>query len=159
MDRFLQAFCVPFLDAGAGLYQAPQQEVERKVAEFVRLLEEGLGQKETNAPRGVEQKQRTGTGDLMLDSKWYENLGLGDVFEKVEAGVRLDIEDGVRLFDCPDVVAVGALAHRVRTRRHGNNAYYVMNQHINYSNICVNGCRLLRLRKGEGRSPSLPVDP
>ena len=23
MDRFLQAYCVPFLDAGAGIYQAP----------------------------------------------------------------------------------------------------------------------------------------
>lgn len=45
MDRFLQAFCVPFLDAGAGIYQAPQEEIERKIAEFVRLLEEGLGRK------------------------------------------------------------------------------------------------------------------
>lgn len=45
MDRFLQASCVPFLDAGAGIYQAPREEIERKIAEFVRLLEEGLGRK------------------------------------------------------------------------------------------------------------------
>lgn len=48
MDRFLQAFCVPFLDAGAGLYQAPLPEIERKVAEFIRLLEEGLGCKQSS---------------------------------------------------------------------------------------------------------------
>lgn len=46
MDRFLQAYCVPFLDAGAGLYHAPGHEIERKIAEFIRLLEEGLGKKQ-----------------------------------------------------------------------------------------------------------------
>jgi len=86
----------------------------------------------------------------MLDSKWYENLGLGDVFEKVLNGRRLDIEDGERLFACPDVVSVGALAHRVRTQRHGKSAFYVMNQHINYSNICVNGCRFCAFGKEKG---------
>jgi aminodeoxyfutalosine synthase len=77
----------------------------------------------------------------MLDIKWYEKLGLRSVCEKVLAQERLDLEDGERLFACPDIVAVGALAHHVRTRLHGNKTYYVMNQHINYSNICVNGCR------------------
>ena len=77
----------------------------------------------------------------MLDSSGYEKLGLGDVYEKVRAGARLDQEDGQRLFSCPNASAVGALAHLVRTRLHGDKAYYVMNQHINYSNICVNGCR------------------
>jgi aminodeoxyfutalosine synthase len=76
----------------------------------------------------------------MLDFAWYDRLGLGDTFEKVHAQKRLDLEDGERLFACPDVVAVGALAHFARTRLNGRFAYYVMNQHINYSNICVNGC-------------------
>lgn len=43
MDRFLQAYCVSFLDAGAGLYKASEEEIERKVAEFIRLLKAGLG--------------------------------------------------------------------------------------------------------------------
>lgn len=86
----------------------------------------------------------------MLDSNWYGNLGLGNVFEKVMDGGRLDIEDGVRLFACPDVVAVGALAHRVRTRLHGKSAFYVVNQHINYSNICVNGCRFCAFGREKG---------
>ncbi len=30
MDRFLQAYCVSFLDAGSGLYQAPQSRMEQK---------------------------------------------------------------------------------------------------------------------------------
>jgi aminodeoxyfutalosine synthase len=79
--------------------------------------------------------------NVRLDSEWYGNLGLGSIYEKVQDGRRLDLEDGERLFSCPDAVAVGALAHHARARLHGNAAYYVVNQHINYSNICVNGCR------------------
>lgn len=43
MDRFLQAHCVSFLDAGAGIYQAPLEELESKVEEFIRLLRQGMG--------------------------------------------------------------------------------------------------------------------
>ncbi len=43
MDRFLQAYCISFLDAGSGLYQAPQEEMERRVADFVELIRKGMG--------------------------------------------------------------------------------------------------------------------
>ncbi len=86
----------------------------------------------------------------MLDDRFYQDLDLGDIYRKVQAGRRLNLEDGVRLFSCRDIVAIGALAHRVRTRLHGNVAYYVMNQHINYSNICVNGCRFCAFGKQQG---------
>ena len=43
MDRFLQAYCVPFLDAGASIYQASGEDLERKVDEFIKLLRIGMG--------------------------------------------------------------------------------------------------------------------
>jgi TetR/AcrR family transcriptional regulator len=43
MDRFLQAYCVPFLDAGAHIYRAADSDLERKVDEFVNLLHLGMG--------------------------------------------------------------------------------------------------------------------
>ena len=43
MDRFLQAYCISFLDAGSGIYQAPREEMERRVAEFVELIRKGMG--------------------------------------------------------------------------------------------------------------------
>lgn len=86
----------------------------------------------------------------MLDDRYYRQIGLGDIHDKVLAGSRLDMEDGLRLFGCSDVVAVGALAHRVRTRLHGDAVYYVLNQHINYSNICVNGCRFCAFQRRSG---------
>ena len=43
MDRFLQAYCVSFLDAGSGLYQASKSAVEQKVEEFIKFLQKGIG--------------------------------------------------------------------------------------------------------------------
>jgi len=51
MDRFLQAYCVSFLDAGAGLYQAPPDQLDKKVKEFIRLLREGIGRPPHGEPR------------------------------------------------------------------------------------------------------------
>lgn len=87
----------------------------------------------------------------MLDSHWYEDLGLASVLDKVQNGERLSVEDGEVLFACPDLNAIGALAHEVRRRLHGNRTTYVMNQHINYSNICVNGCRFCAFRRRQGQ--------
>jgi hypothetical protein len=54
MDRFLQAYCVSFLDAGSGLYQAPQDKVRQQVDEFIWLLRSGMG-----APPSPEAKQES----------------------------------------------------------------------------------------------------
>jgi aminodeoxyfutalosine synthase len=42
------------------------------------------------------------------------------------------------------------LANLVRERLHGQQTYWVYNQHINYSNICVNGCRFCAFSRGLG---------
>ena len=44
---------------------------------------------------------------------------LADIAEKRLAGKRLSLDDGVRLFEYPDLHAVGALANREREKRHG----------------------------------------
>ena len=76
-----------------------------------------------------------------------KKAGLGDILEKVQDGERLSIEDGLRLFQCPDLLSVGYLANIVRERKNGNNAYFIYNQHINYSNICTNLCKFCAFGK------------
>ena len=64
--------------------------------------------------------------------------GLRDTADKLEAGVRLQLEDGVRLFECPDLIAVGCLANREREQRHGQQAFFNHNIEFNhqfYSNL------------------------
>jgi aminodeoxyfutalosine synthase len=69
-----------------------------------------------------------------------ERAGLRDVYEKVQAGERLSYADGRRLYQTPDLNAVGYLANRVRERKHGNVTYFVRNQHLNYTNVCNKLC-------------------
>ena len=86
----------------------------------------------------------------MLESRYLEKLGLEEIGRKVAQGERLTISEGEKLFACPDMNALGSLAHQVRTRLHGNAAYYVVNRHINYSNVCVNGCRFCAFSRKKG---------
>jgi aminodeoxyfutalosine synthase len=68
------------------------------------------------------------------------SAGLSDIDEKLAAGVRLDLEDGIRLFDTPDLLAVGWLANRERETRHGDRTYYNYNIRLEATNVCVASC-------------------
>ncbi len=63
--------------------------------------------------------------------------GLDDLAQKVDAGDRLTLRDGVRLFECPDLLAVGALANRVRERLHGARTFFNYNIRLEATNVCV----------------------
>jgi aminodeoxyfutalosine synthase len=76
-----------------------------------------------------------------------KNAGLGDVHEKIQDGERLNTADGIRLFESPDLLAIGYLANMVRALKNGNHAYFIYNQHINYSNICTNLCKFCAFGK------------
>ena len=67
--------------------------------------------------------------------------GLGDILNKVNNNERLSLEDGKKLYECDDILALGYLANIVRNRKNGDNTYFIYNQHINYSNICTNLCK------------------
>ena len=85
-----------------------------------------------------------------LARRLIERAELADLFDKVEAGERLSFDDGMRLYDSPHLAAVGWLAHRVRTRRHGRKAYFNNNLHINYTNVCQYSCKFCAFAAKEG---------
>jgi len=88
---------------------------------------------------------------MLFDRGHISGLGLLPVLEKVLAGERLDLDDGERLFACPDIHVLGGLARFVRTRMHGQKTYYVINRHVNYTNVCVNGCRFCAFSRKAGQ--------
>ncbi len=66
---------------------------------------------------------------------------LEPIIDKVHQGVRLSIEDGLLLYETPDIWTVCSLADYVRRRLHGDIAYYNVNRHLNYSNVCALSCK------------------
>jgi aminodeoxyfutalosine synthase len=77
---------------------------------------------------------------------------LKPIADKVLAGERLSMDDGIALYRSPDLLAVGWLANHVREKRHGNITYYNVNRHINPTNVCVAHCKLCAF----GRDPNAP---
>ena len=78
--------------------------------------------------------------------------GLADIAAKLDAGARLDLEDGVRLFASPDLLAVGWLANREREKRHGAKTFFNYNIRLEATNVCVASClfcAFARLKPGD----------
>ena len=80
------------------------------------------------------------------------SAGLLDIHDKLETGVRLDLRDGIRLFDCPELLTVGWLANRAREKRHGARTFYNFNIRLEATNVCVASClfcAFARLKPGD----------
>jgi aminodeoxyfutalosine synthase len=69
---------------------------------------------------------------------------------KVRAGERLTAEDCLHLYRYGDILELGALANLVRERKNGDVAYFIVNRHINYTNICANRCRFCAFSREAG---------
>ena len=78
-----------------------------------------------------------------------EDANLQPIADKVFAGERLDLDDGVALYDSSDLLAIGFLANRVREKLHGKRTYFNVNRHINPTNVCIASCKLCAF----GRKP------
>jgi aminodeoxyfutalosine synthase len=72
------------------------------------------------------------------------------VEEKLAQGERLSAADAVTLFEAPDLLRVGRQADRARREKVGDDVYFVVNRHINYTNVCRNRCRFCAFSRGEG---------
>ena len=91
----------------------------------------------------------------------FNAAGLGDIAGKLDAGERLSFDDGVRLFECPDLLAVGWLANREREKRHGGRTYYNFNIRLEATNVCVASClfcSFARLRPGDAGSYTMSLE-
>jgi aminodeoxyfutalosine synthase len=74
---------------------------------------------------------------------------LQGIRDKVTAGERVSEEDALALFRSRDIHAVGEIADFVNRRRNGDRVYFIVNRHINPTNICVNRCRFCAFSKGK----------
>lgn len=66
---------------------------------------------------------------------------LDPIRDKVLRGQRLSLADGDLLFTTRDIYTVIELANLVRNQLHGDAAYYNINRHLNYSNVCALSCK------------------
>jgi aminodeoxyfutalosine synthase len=75
-----------------------------------------------------------------------EESRLEVIREKVAAGQRLSLDDGLALEVSSDLFTLGEMANLVRERYNGNFGYYNVNTHINPTNVCVYTCDFCAFR-------------
>ena len=89
-------------------------------------------------------------GGNLVSELVIDDARLRPIADKVLAGERLGLDDGLALYRTPDLLALGWLANHERERRHGNVCYFNVNRHINPTNVCVAHCKLCAF----GRDPN-----
>src|SRR5262245_42537032 len=76
---------------------------------------------------------------------------IATVWEKVQRGQRLTLEDGLTLYKTSDILSLGKMAHHVQQQKSGDAVYFVLNQKIEHTNICVLSCKFCDFATKKGR--------
>jgi aminodeoxyfutalosine synthase len=87
------------------------------------------------------EKVKTNISDPLLEP----------IAEKARQGIRLSEAEGLQLYETKDIWTLCSLADEVRRRWHGDVAYYNINRHINYSNVCALSCKFCDFYRKKGQ--------
>lgn len=71
----------------------------------------------------------------------FRDNDLIPIWDKVQNGTRLSLQDGLTMFASQDIISIGKMAHAVQQMKSGDTVYYVVNQKIEPTNICVLSCK------------------
>ena len=75
---------------------------------------------------------------------------LEPIAAKVLTGERLSREEGIALYESDDLVGIGQMADFARRRINGDRVYFMVNRHINPTNICRNRCKFCAFARSKG---------
>jgi len=69
-------------------------------------------------------------------------MATATIISKIAAGDRIGFDEALTLYEKAGFHELGRLAHAVRLRKHPEPVVsYVVDRNINYSNVCICGCR------------------
>jgi len=79
------------------------------------------------------------------------NLALQTIINKIHLRERLNFDEALELYQKGDFYQLGRLAHKVRLQKHPEPIVsYVVDRNINYSNVCICGCRFCAFYRSPG---------
>lgn len=85
-----------------------------------------------------------------MNGFFLNDPSLEPIARKVSAGERLSREDGIALYASNDLIGIGQMADFARKRINGERVYFMVNRHINPTNICRNRCKFCAFARSEG---------
>src|SRR6185436_13284816 len=82
----------------------------------------------------------------------FRDHRLEPLWDKVQADERLDRDEGLLLFETEDLHGVGRLADSAKSRRHGDQVFFVMNRYVNPTNVFVLSCSFCHFARKKGEA-------
>ena len=79
--------------------------------------------------------------------------------DKALKAQRFSFEDGLLLYETPDLTGLGVLANHVRMRLHGRTATFVNSRRLSYTNICCIRCRFCAFHADPGDTNGYTLSP
>lgn len=77
-----------------------------------------------------------------------DNKALHAVVDKVAQNTRISVDEGLELYHHADLLTLARLADAIRFQRHPQRLVtFVVDRNINYTNICMSGCRFCAFYK------------
>ena len=95
-----------------------------------------------------------------LDEHLIRDPRLRTIAEKVEAGERLDFDDGMACLETRDLFGLGRIADRAKTAKTGDRVLYVLNRQLNPTNLCVLTCKFcdFAAKKNDAHAYEMSMD-
>jgi aminodeoxyfutalosine synthase len=81
----------------------------------------------------------------------FRDNALIPIWSKVQRGEQLTLADGMTMYKSPDLLSLGKMAHFVQQEKSGDAVYFVLNQKIEHTNICVLSCKFCDFATKKGR--------
>jgi len=77
-----------------------------------------------------------------------KTLTLNSIYDKVLNKERITEEEALYIFENSDVITLGKIANYIRKQKHPSNIVtFVVDRNINYTNICVAGCKFCAFQR------------
>ncbi|NOY53527.1 MAG: aminofutalosine synthase MqnE [Deltaproteobacteria bacterium] len=83
---------------------------------------------------------------------------LDSIQEKVKRDERISTEEARILLESKDLLGLGRIASIRRKAKNGKRAYFIVNRHINHTNICVNRCRFCAFSRNADAPDAYTMD-
>lgn len=75
---------------------------------------------------------------------------ISEILERAVGGEKISEKDGIALMNSNDILNLGIAANKIRKNKVGDIVSFVLNLHINYTNICIGKCGLCAYYRNKG---------
>ena len=90
------------------------------------------------------------------DCDTFTDQRMAEIVAKVQRGERLNLEDGVYLYQTDDLLTLGQLANEANLRKNGKKVYFIENMSLYFTNVCESRCAFAISGKTKARKAPIP---